>query len=122
MKVLVIGKQSMGFGAMNVDVENAEDSKDDRKLKNRNFFFQIFKKLLYIFLQRRLFEVVVHQMGTVQQQFEVLESNVHRNGKANGRPQWVTSAHPIPEFKPENEQNLETYIILMRNGGCHWQK
>ena len=43
--------------------------------------------------------MTIHFMGALQQFDEVFEPDIAGNGQADGRPQGIAAADPVPEYK-----------------------
>uniref|UniRef100_A0A2D4N154 Uncharacterized protein n=1 Tax=Micrurus spixii TaxID=129469 RepID=A0A2D4N154_9SAUR len=91
--VLVIGQQRMSFCAVTVDVPDPQHRQQHGD----------------ILLQGSRAEVIVHPVGSSKQFLKIVKTNMQSNGKANGRPQRVTSTNPIPELKHVCGVNSEVF-------------
>ena len=81
--MLVVRGDNVAAAAEIVDVPNADHRQQYR----------------HILIQRRVVEVLIHQVSAVEHFDEVFFTQIQHNRQADGRPQAVTSAYPIPEFK-----------------------
>ena len=83
VEMLVVRRDNVAAAAVVVDVPDADKGEDDG----------------HVALQRRVDEVLVHQVRAVEHFDEVFFAEVQHNRQADSRPQAVPSADPIPEFK-----------------------
>ena len=83
VEMLVVRRDNVAAAAVVVDVPNADKGKDNRQVA----------------LQRRVDEVLVHQMRAIEHFDEVFFAEIQHNRQADGRPQAVTSSDPVPKFK-----------------------
>lgn len=96
MQVLIVREDSLGLGAVEVVVPEADESHQNR----------------YVLLERRRSEVLVGQEGALQQPLEVLETDVERDRETDSRPQWVAAAYPIPEAEHVLFVDAECYYFF----------
>ena len=83
VQVLVVRGDDVAAAAEIVDVPNTDHRQQYR----------------HILIQRRVVEVLIHQVGAVEHFDEVFLTQIQHNRQADGRPQAVTTAYPIPKFK-----------------------
>src|SRR5471032_1921086 len=63
----------------------------------------------HVLFERCALEMLVHGVGTGQQLLEVRHTDGQRNRQANGRPQRVTTAHPVPHREDVFFANAERH-------------
>ena len=81
--VLVIWQNGLRLGVEEIVVPDAEQPQRDRQ----------------ILLQRRGAEVFIHRVGAGEQFLKVVEADGNGDGQANGGPERVASADPVPELE-----------------------
>ena len=83
VQVLVVREHRVAGSAEEVVVPNADEGEDNR----------------HVLVGRSGLEVLIHLVGTLVELHVVLEADAERDGKADGRPQGVAAADPVPEFE-----------------------
>ena len=61
----------------------------------------------------------IHFKGPLQEFGKVFKSNGTCNGQADGRPEGITSANPVPEFKHIVCVNAELLNLFLIGGDGH---
>jgi len=72
-----------------------------------------------ILLQRRLTEMLIHSMSTLQELVEVLVSNVDGNAQSDSRPNTVSSTYPALEAKHVLGVDTELGDFSLVGGECN---
>ena len=83
VQVLVVRGDHMAAATVIVDIPHAYHGQEHRQ----------------VFFQRCIDKMLVHQMGAVEHFDKVFFAQIKHNRQADGRPQAVAAAHPIPKFK-----------------------
>src|SRR3546814_19523610 len=83
MQVLVVREDGLCFGVEKIVIPYAKERHDDGN----------------VLLKRCLAEMVVARISPLQQQLEVVVADAEHNGEADGTPQRIATAYPIPEFE-----------------------
>ena len=95
VQVLVIWKQGMGLGLVEVDVPDSQESQDHRDLRKEITIRMIEKtskeSQSHVLVEWGRSEVLVNVVSPGEQLLKVVEANVEGNGHPDGRPKRVPS-------------------------------
>lgn len=83
VQVLVVREHGVAGSAEEVVVPNADEGEDHR----------------HVLVGRGGLEVLIHFVGALVELHVVFEADAERDGEADGRPQGVAAADPVPEFE-----------------------
>jgi len=92
VQVLVVREHRVAGSAEEVVVPHADEGENHRQ----------------VLVGRSGLEVLIHLVGTLMELHVVLEADAERDGEADGRPQGVAAADPVPEFEHVGSVDTES--------------